>query len=123
VRLDVLEPHTLSRGDRGERPDLIGDEVLDVGRSHIQLAPAEAFQIWESWVRTNGDPVVSRQRNRRTHEAGVARVEATRNIGGRNRGHERGVSAGGDCSAHGCAWPFADVGVQVDPHGLLSTHL
>ena len=42
-------------------------------------------------MRANGDAVFARERHRRAHHRGIARVESASDIGGRNVTHQRRV--------------------------------
>src|SRR5439155_1146773 len=55
VRLHVLDPGTLRRGERLKRADLVGDVVLQLLRRDGHTPPTEPHEVRERDVRADGD--------------------------------------------------------------------
>ena len=110
MRLDVLQPNTLCSRDRRQRTNLVNDKILDVARRHIELAASEAREIRKSRVRPYGDVMGSRQRDSGAHYGGTSRVKATRDVGGRDVGHQ------GRVLPRFPQQPLTYVSIQVYPH-------
>jgi hypothetical protein len=113
MRFDVLQPHPFRRGDGGKRPNLVGDEILDVARQELELSPPESFGIWKARMGPDGDAVVASQHNGRPHDGGIPRVKSACHICRGDMGHELGIHA----IWHGQLPHFAEVSVEVDAHG------
>ena len=112
VRLHVLQPHALGGGEARERPDLVGDRVLELVRRDGHLAAAEAHQVGQPRVRADGHAVRLREPHGLAHHARVAGVEAARDVGRRDRRHDLGVAADGVGAER-----LPHVAVEVDVHG------
>ena len=110
VGLDVLQPHAQPCGNGGERPNLVSHEILDIAWRELQLSPTEALWIGKSRMGPHRNAVVASELHRRSHHAGIARVESARHV------------RGGDVRDQGQIWAcgprdgLADVRVQIDPH-------
>ena len=59
MRLDVLEPNALGGSNRREGAHLVNDEVLDFLRGGRHVSAAEAHEVRESRVRTDGDTILT----------------------------------------------------------------
>jgi len=105
VGLDVAERGPLRSSDGLKRTKLIEDEVGDLVSGQVHRAPAETLPVSEAGMRTDGDPVAERQRNRGTHGVGVTGVKAAGNVRRADQREERRFRV---------PLPLADIGVQVD---------
>jgi hypothetical protein len=83
----------LSRCHRGECPDLIHDEILDLTLRRSNVPPPESNEVGKAWVGTHRNAMLPGQRDCLAHDPRVASVESARDAGRRNGGHEKGVLA------------------------------
>jgi hypothetical protein len=109
VRLHVLQANALYGRHRRQCADLVDDEILDLARRCLHLAPPEPREVGKTGVRADGDAVLLRQRHRGTHHAWIAGVKSARHVrGGHVRQQDR-ISANRVSTER-----LADVGVQID---------
>ncbi len=114
VRLHVREPHALRRRDRLQRTGLVEDVVDGVVLRHREASPTEPQEVGVARVRPDGHAGVPGEDNGRPHVGGVARVEAARDVDGRDELQELGVRPEDPAAeALSCVRVDVDVG-----HGL-----
>ena len=111
VRLYMLKLHSMSQRHGHERTDLVCDKVFDLSRGGSNVASAESNEIGKARVSSHRHAVRTRERNRFTHGRRVASVEAARDAGRGDRGHELRVLAELVDTER-----FADVGIQIQTH-------
>ena len=111
VRLHVAEPDPLSGGDARQRPHLVGDQVLHLGRAQVHLPPSKSRQVLEARMRADRDAVTAGQLDRAAHHPGSPAWKPQAIFAEETKGH------------HPLVVPVAvgpvglpDVGVQVNPH-------
>ena len=109
VRFDVDQLRAGGAGERAERPDLIGDVILQLLRRDVDPAATEAEQVGQGNVRADVGADLLRQPDDTAHDRRVAAVEPGRDIRGRHQRQDAGVVA-----QRPAPKPFAHVAVDVD---------
>ena len=111
VRLDVLDGCADRVGERAQRAVLVHDVVTRFLGRDRHPSPPEPEQVGETHVRADPHAVLLGKLDGRAHDAGVAAVPATRDIGRRDERHHAGVVA--ELPA---AEALSHVAVDVDRH-------
>ena len=91
MRLDMLEAHTLAGGNARERGHLVDHEVFHFLQRRLDLAPAKADEVRKAGMGADCDTARLGQRHSGSHDAGIACVEAARDIRRGNARHQGGV--------------------------------
>jgi hypothetical protein len=111
----VVQGHALGVEEGLERADLVEDAVGEFLPSHLHLAPAEALQVRQRRMGADLDAELLRAPDRRAHVVEIRAVEAARDVGDGDVGHDRFVIA------HAVeAEALAHVAID-DSHGSSST--
>ena len=95
--------------DRGERADLIQDEIGDFSRLDAHLAASEAGEIGKARMRANRHTCPGRHAHGVTHHDRIARMKSACDAAGRD-GPQKTLVVAGLVNAEG----LADVGVQIN---------
>ena len=93
--LHMMKRETLLTAEGQQSTHLILDIDLCLGRSHRQIAAAEALQVGKAGMSANGYIVFLAEPCCLFHDDGIAGMIAAGHIGGSNIGHERGVHTDG----------------------------
>lgn len=91
--LHISHAATQHFADAVQRTDLVVQQVADFLGAAGHGAAAEADQVRVGRVRADGYPMLQRQGHGAAHDAGVAGVVATGNVGAIDVGHYLGVQA------------------------------
>jgi hypothetical protein len=115
VRLDVLQPQAREPRELAQRAQLV-DHVVDqlVGR-RVDVAAAEPHEVAKARMGADAHAMFARQVHHPAHDVRVAGVEAGRDVGRADQGHQLFVDAVADGPG---AEAFAHVGVQIDQRFL-----
>ncbi len=114
MRLDVAKIRASRTGERGDRPDLVHDRRLKVGRSHLQIAASESREIRVAGVGADGHAGSHGAGHRPLDDERVAGVKPAGNVDRRDERDESVIVADLPGSE-----ALADVGVEVDRHGSM----
>ena len=98
-------------GDSGQGSDLVGDKIFDLAGGGLHLAAAEAGEIGESRMSSDGGAVLARKRDRSSHDSGVAGVKSAGHVCRREYGNQRRI-----VSDFVGAKRLAHVAIQVNLH-------
>src|SRR3978361_1054207 len=116
MSLDV--GHCMAGGgcDRLQRPDLVGDQVLDFGRLHAgDRAAAEAVQMAVARMPPDADAGRVRTLSRLAHDIGIAGMEAAGDV---DRGGK--LDHGGVIAHFPRAKSFAEIAIEIDGRHVVS---
>ena len=93
MRLDVADAQAGIGRHRLQRADLIGDEVLHLGRLQMHRPAPEALQVGEAGVRPDAHTCRLRGEHETVHHARIPGVEAAGDVGRGDELEELGVVA------------------------------
>ena len=112
VRLHVAQRHARVGGERRDRPDLVDDRRLELGRRHVEVAPPEPDEVRVAGMSAHGDAGGRREPDRPLDRQRVAGMGAAGDVDARDERDERLVVA-----HRPRPQALTDVRVQVDSHG------